>query len=71
VTAAAVAGADLVGVDLLPSPDRGHVVVELNAAVDFDPDYSIDGRDIDEAAADALGLLGPRTTELEAAENHA
>ncbi len=37
---AGVAGADLVGVDLLPT-GRGWTVLELNGAVDFTDDYSI------------------------------
>jgi [lysine-biosynthesis-protein LysW]--L-2-aminoadipate ligase len=50
--AAAVAGLDLVGVDLLPVGD-GWTVIELNGAVDFTSDYSL-GEDVFAAAAQAL-----------------
>jgi RimK family alpha-L-glutamate ligase len=40
LAAAAACGADLVGVDLLPAPDRGWVALEVNGAVDFTPAYS-------------------------------
>ena len=56
VTAAVVAGADLVGVDLIPRPDGTYVVLELNGAVDFDEDYSLPGSNVYAAAAHALGL---------------
>jgi [lysine-biosynthesis-protein LysW]--L-2-aminoadipate ligase len=56
VAAAAAVGADLVGVDLLPVGSGGHVVLELNGAVDFDERYRLDGRDPYEAAARVLGL---------------
>ncbi len=59
VEAAAVLGAELVGVDLLPSPG-GWVVLELNGAVDFDGRYSLPGREIFADLADALAL-GPVT----------
>ncbi len=55
-TAALVAGADLVGVDLMPAPDGSLVVIELNAAVDFDSQYSFAGEDVYTAAAEALDL---------------
>ena len=58
VRAAAATGMDLVGVDLLPSR-RGFVVLELNGAVDFDERYSLGGRDVYAASAQALGLLAP------------
>lgn len=48
--AAAVEG-DLVGVDLLPLRDGRYVVIEVNSAVDFTPDYSLGGQDVFEAAA--------------------
>lgn len=42
VWAAAAAGTDLVGVDLLPDGEGGWTVLELNGAVDFTSDYRID-----------------------------
>lgn len=51
--AAAVAG-DLVGVDLLPLPNGGYVVLEVNGAVEFTPDYSLAGRDVFEEVARAI-----------------
>jgi RimK family alpha-L-glutamate ligase len=56
-TAAAVIGAELVGVDLLPLPDGRFVVLELNGAVDFDGTYSLHGGSVFEDAAAALELL--------------
>lgn len=49
-TAAAAAGAELVGVDLLPDGEGGWVVLELNGAVEFTHEYSL-GRDPFVAAA--------------------
>ena len=46
LAAAAAIGGDFVGVDLLPHRSGGFVVLELNGAVDFTADYSLDGRDI-------------------------
>jgi RimK family alpha-L-glutamate ligase len=54
LTAAAALGGDLVGVDLLPLPTGGYVVLEANGAVDFTEDYSLVGRDVFEDAATAL-----------------
>ena len=54
--AAAALGCDLAAVDLLPADD-GLVVLEVNAAADFDDDYVPPGASCDEAVARALGLL--------------
>ena len=43
IRAAAAAGAELLGVDLLPDGDGGWAVLELNGAVDFTADYGLDG----------------------------
>ena len=48
--AAAAAGAELVGVDLLPDGEGGWVVLELNGAVEFTREYGLD-RDPFAAAA--------------------
>jgi RimK family alpha-L-glutamate ligase len=36
----------LVGADLLPTPDGGFVVLELNGAVEFTQEYTLDGGDV-------------------------
>jgi RimK family alpha-L-glutamate ligase len=54
LAAAQAIKADLVGVDLLPTPDRGYVVLELNGAADFTPDYSLDNGDVFADVAAAL-----------------
>jgi [lysine-biosynthesis-protein LysW]--L-2-aminoadipate ligase len=56
IAAAAAVGADLVGVDLIPLEGGGHVVLELNGAVEFDERYSLGGHDVYLEAARALGL---------------
>jgi RimK family alpha-L-glutamate ligase len=56
IAAAEALGIDLVGVDLLPVDD-GFVVLELNGAVDFTAEYSLDGRDVFDRAAAALVSL--------------
>lgn len=56
-TAAAVIGADFVGVDLMPIGSGEHVVLELNGAVDFDETYSLGNRDVFAEVAEALGLV--------------
>jgi [lysine-biosynthesis-protein LysW]---L-2-aminoadipate ligase len=54
VAAARAIEADLVGVDLLPNPEGGHVVIELNGAVEFNEEYSLDGGDVFERTMAAL-----------------
>jgi glutamate carboxypeptidase len=56
IAAAAAIGADLVGIDLLPTGD-GYTVIELNGAVDFDASYSLPGRDVLRDAGRRLDLL--------------
>lgn len=66
LTAAAVVGADLVGVDLLPLPGGGWTVLELNGAVDFD-DLAAADPTLYERAGRAIGILpshaAPRRTD--------
>lgn len=62
VAAAEAVGADLVGVDLIPLPDGGYTVIELNGAVDFTQAYSLAG-DIYAAVAEALELTVRRRHE--------
>ncbi|HEV3479255.1 MAG TPA: hypothetical protein VG144_07380 [Gaiellaceae bacterium] len=54
VEAAAAVGGDLVGIDLLPLPGGGYSVLEVNGAVDFTSEYSLEGRDV---FADVAGAL--------------
>lgn len=67
--AAAAVGGDLVGVDLFPLDD-GYVVLEINAAVEFESTYSQPGRDVYTDAAAALrvpvGAPPTQSRELEA-----
>jgi ribosomal protein S6--L-glutamate ligase len=53
VAAASAVGGDLVGVDLLPLGPGRYVVLEINAAVDFSPEYSLD-QDVFEGVVTAL-----------------
>jgi [lysine-biosynthesis-protein LysW]--L-2-aminoadipate ligase len=50
--AAAVEG-DLVGVDLMPTRDGGWIVIEVNGAVEFNDEYSLE-RDVFSAVVDEL-----------------
>lgn len=45
LAAARALGAALVGVDLLPTPDGGLTVLEVNGSVEFTPEYRV-GRDV-------------------------
>jgi RimK family alpha-L-glutamate ligase len=57
IDAARAIGADLVGVDLLPDPGRGYLVLEVNAAVDFnEEDEALAGRSIYADIAQTLAL---------------
>jgi RimK family alpha-L-glutamate ligase len=53
LSAAAAVGADLVGVDLLPT-ESGFLVAELNGAVDFRATYALGEDDVFETAAGEL-----------------
>lgn len=53
VAAAAAVGGDFVGVDLLPTTGSDYVVLEVNAAVDYTPAYSLDD-EVSRAALEAL-----------------
>ena len=66
LAAAQAARADLVGVDLLPTPNGGFVVLELNGAVDFRPVYA-PLRDVFSETVAALLEDGVRQPELAAA----
>jgi [lysine-biosynthesis-protein LysW]--L-2-aminoadipate ligase len=68
VAAVAAVEGDLVGVDLMPTRDDGWVVIELNGAVEFNDEYSLD-RDVFSAVVDALldtveGALEPPAAAL-------
>jgi RimK family alpha-L-glutamate ligase len=52
--AAHAVGGDLVGIDLLPLRGGGYSVLEVNGAVDFTSEYSLDGRDVFVEVADLL-----------------
>jgi RimK family alpha-L-glutamate ligase len=66
LAAARATRADLVGVDLLPTPNGGFVVLELNGAVDFRPLYA-PRRDVFSDAVGALLEHGVARPELAAA----
>jgi [lysine-biosynthesis-protein LysW]---L-2-aminoadipate ligase len=66
LAAARAAHADFVGVDLLPTPNGGFIVLELNGAVDFRPVYA-PNRDVFADAVVALLEGGVGQTELAAA----
>lgn len=59
VEAAAAIGGDLVGVDLLPDASGGWTVLELNGAVDFTDEYSLDGANVFAEVVDALAPAQP------------
>jgi [lysine-biosynthesis-protein LysW]---L-2-aminoadipate ligase len=57
--AAAAVGTDLAGVDLLPNGQGGWVILEVNGAVEFSPDYSVDGKSVFGRAVKALAENAP------------
>lgn len=61
IAAAEAIGADFVGVDLLPRPSGEYVVLELNGAVEFMPEYGLSGGDVYRDVAEALGLAASRS----------
>jgi RimK family alpha-L-glutamate ligase len=65
VAAAQAAGADLVGVDLLPTSHGGWVVLELNGAAEFTAEYSEWIDVFSEAALLLQGEVLRRRTEVE------
>jgi RimK family alpha-L-glutamate ligase len=56
VAAIAAIGIDLAGADLLPAPEGGWIVLEVNGAADFDERYALPGRDVYDDVAAALQL---------------
>ena len=54
LAAARATSAALVGVDLLPTPDGGYTILEVNGAVDFTPEYGLAGEDPFAATVGAL-----------------
>jgi RimK family alpha-L-glutamate ligase len=66
LAAARATHSDLVGVDLLPTPNGGFLVLELNGAVDFRPLYA-PNRDVFSDTVAALLEDGLRQPELAAA----
>jgi RimK family alpha-L-glutamate ligase len=65
LAAAAAISGDLVGVDLMPT-DNGFLVAELNGAVDFRPQYALDGGDVFESVVAALLRTARETGALSA-----
>ena len=59
VEAAAAIDGDLVGVDLLPDGNGGWTVLELNGAVDFTMEYSLDGTNVFAEIIEALAPAQP------------
>jgi RimK family alpha-L-glutamate ligase len=57
VAAVVALGGDFMGVDLIADPAGGHLVLEVNAAAEFDDRYAIEGRDFFREIALGLGLL--------------
>jgi [lysine-biosynthesis-protein LysW]---L-2-aminoadipate ligase len=67
LAAARAVGGDLVGIDLLPTPDGDYAVLEVNGAVDFTDEYSLDGGDVFEEVAGVLAATVCPKAEVAAA----
>jgi RimK family alpha-L-glutamate ligase len=67
LAAATAVGGDLVGIDLLPTPDGDYAVLEVNGAVDFTDEYSLDGGDVFEDVAGVLASTVCPKAEVAAA----
>jgi glutathione synthase/RimK-type ligase-like ATP-grasp enzyme len=65
LAAAGASGAALVGVDLLPTPEGGWTVVELNGAVEFSPEYDLSGDVFDTVSCVLTGLALDRVASGE------
>jgi len=65
LAAARATGAALVGVDLLPTPDGGYTILELNGAVDFTAEYRPGGDIFGETAAE-LGRVAREAQRAQA-----
>jgi RimK family alpha-L-glutamate ligase len=61
LAAARASGAALVGVDLVPDVDGSWTIIELNGAVEFSPEYKLDGDVFDLAAAELVRYAAQRT----------
>lgn len=68
--ASAVSG-DLVGIDLLPLPDGDYAVLEVNGAVDFTAEYSLNGRGVFEDVIHAIAATACRRPAAAAAAGRA
>jgi RimK family alpha-L-glutamate ligase len=66
IAAASALEADLVGVDILPAPNGGQVVIEVNGAVEFTAQYAFPGTDVFERTLEALLRVPSSTVALEA-----
>jgi [lysine-biosynthesis-protein LysW]---L-2-aminoadipate ligase len=64
VAAVEAVGGDFMGADLIPAPGGGHLVLEVNAAAEFDSRYCLDGRDVFAEIAERLGLVRERAAAL-------
>jgi [lysine-biosynthesis-protein LysW]--L-2-aminoadipate ligase len=64
LSAVAAVGADLAGVDLVPLAEGGWVVLEVNGAVDFTPQYRREGDVFEAAVAALLEAASPARDEI-------